>query len=145
MSTPAFVQYEQFTNDLCDKVHDLIGTDDTLKIALTNTAPTVATDAVLADISEIAAGFGYSAGGADVQNNGTESGGTVTVTAVNLTFLAAGGAIAQWRYMVLYNDTPSSPANPLIGYWDHGVAVDLANGESFDIVFGASVLVVAPA
>lgn len=135
----SFVKYQNFVEDLGNKVHDLVGTNDTLKIALTNTAPNTATHAVLADITEISAGNGYTAGGTDTQNDGTESGGTLTVTGVDVVFTAS-GAVGPFRYAVLYNDTPVSPADPLIGYWDYGSSVTLASGETFTVDFGASLL-----
>lgn len=138
-----FNKYNQFVEDLANKVHDLVGTNDTLKVALSNTAPNAATHAVLADAAEIAPGNGYSAGGADVQNDGAESGGTLTVTGVDVTFVASGGSMAAFRYIVLYNDTPTSPADPLIGWWDRGSELTLAAGESLTVDFGASLFTVA--
>ena len=138
----SFVKYQNFVEDLGNKVHDLVGTNDTLKIALTNTAPNAATHAVLADITEIGAGNGYTAGGTDTQNDGTESGGTLTVTGVDVVFTAS-GAVGPFRYAVLYNDTPVSPADPLIGYWDYGSSVTLASGETFTVDFGASLFTIA--
>jgi hypothetical protein len=138
-----FNKYQQFVEDLGNKVHDLVGTNDTLKVALTNTAPNAATHAVLADITEISAGNGYSAGGADTQNDGTESGGTLTVTGVDVVFTASGGSIGPFRYVVLYNDTPTSPADPLIGWWDYGSNVTLLAGETFTVDFGASIFTIA--
>lgn len=136
----AFVKYDQFVEDMGLEVHELDA--DVLKIALTNTAPTVATDAVLADITEIAAGNGYSAGGNTVANNAySETAGTATLTGDDVVFTASGGAIAQFRYAVLYNDTSASDS--LIGYWDYGSAVDLASGETFTVDFGASILTLA--
>lgn len=139
----AAVKYQNFVEDLANKVHDLIGTNDTLKIALTNTAPNVATHAVLADITQLATGGGYTGGaggGADTQNDGAESGGTVTVTGVDVVFTAVGATIGPFRYAVLYNDTPTSPADPLIQYWDYGSSITLAIGETFTVDFGASLL-----
>jgi hypothetical protein len=138
----SFVKYQNFVEDLGNKVHDLVGTNDTLKIALTNTAPNTATHAVLADITEISAGNGYTAGGTDTQNDGAESGGTLTVTGVDVVFTAS-GAVGPFRYAVLYNDTPVSPADPLIGYWDYGSSVTLASGETFTVDFGASLFTIA--
>lgn len=138
-----FNKYQQFVEDLGNKVHDLVGINDTLKIALTNTAPNAATHAVLADITELVAGNGYSAGGTDAQNDGTESGGTLTVTGVDVVFTASGGTIGPFRYAVLYNDTPASPADPLIGWWDYGSAVTLQIGETFTVDFGASLFTIA--
>lgn len=139
----SFNKYQNFVEDLGNKVHDLVGTNDTLKVALTNTAPNAATHAVLADITEISAGNGYTAGGADTQNDGSESSGTLTVTGVDVVFTASGGSIGPFRYVVLYNDTPTSPADPLIGWWDYGSNVTLNNGETFTVDFGASLFTVA--
>ena len=138
----SFVKYQQFVEDLGNKVHDLVGTNDTLKIALTNTAPNGASHAVLAATTEIGAGNGYTAGGTDTQNAGAESGGTLTVTGVDVVFTAS-GAVGPFRYAVLYNDTPVSPADPLIGYWDYGSSVTLASGETFTVDFGASLFTIA--
>lgn len=135
-----FNRYEIFSEDLAKKVHDLNA--DTLKVMLSNTAPTAATDAVRADASEIAAGNGYTSGGADTQNATSRSGAVTSVTGVDVTFTASGGAIAQFRYAILYNDTPASPVDPLIGWWDNGAAVDLADGESFTVDFGTSMFTV---
>lgn len=135
----SFVKYEQFALDICSEVHNLNGTTDTLKAALTNTAPTVGTDATLADITQIAAGNGYNAGGEDTQNSGSKSGGTMTVVGTDITWTASGGAIATFRYAVLYN---SSGSDALIGYWDHGSAVNLAATAAFKLDFGASMFTV---
>lgn len=139
----SYVKYQQFAEDLANKVHDLFGTNDTLKVALTNTAPNVATHAVFADITEISAGNGYTAGGADTQNDGTESGGTLTVTGVDITWTAASGTIGPFRYAVLYNDTPTSPADPLIAYWDYGSSITLQDTETFTWNVGASIFTIA--
>lgn len=140
----SFVKIDQFAEDMGLGVHDFASGQDTLKIALTNTAPTVATDATLSDISEISAGNGYTAGGNTVANSDySETSGTATLSGDDVVFTASGGAIATFRYAVLYNDTPTTPADPLIGYWDYGSAVDLAVGESFTVDFGASILTVA--
>jgi hypothetical protein len=36
---------------------------------------------------------------------------------------ASGGTIATFRYAYLYNSSPTSPVNPLIGGWDYGDAI----------------------
>ena len=53
-------------------------------------------------------------------------------------FTATGGSIADFRYAVLYNDTPTSPADPLIGFFDYGSTVSLPTGETFTIDFDPS-------
>src|SRR5688500_18541440 len=100
----AFDKYQQFVEDLGKKVHDLNA--DTFRVLLSNTAPNAATHGVKADAAEISAGNGYSAGGDDIQNAYSESGGTGTMTAVDVTFTASGGSIGPFRYAIIYNDTP---------------------------------------
>ncbi len=134
----AAVKFQKFVRDLGLGVHNL----DTgaLKVYLTNAAPNAATHTVKADLADIAAGNGYVAGGADITGVYAESGGTGTLTATDVTFTAAGGTVGPFRYAILYNDTPTSPADPLIQYWDYGAAITLADGETFTVDFGASVL-----
>ncbi len=142
----SFVKYEQFVEDLSQKVHDLFGTAgsgaDTLKVMLSNTAPNVATHVVRGDVTEIGAGFGYSSGGTTATNVGTRSGGTVTVAGTDIVFTASGGTIGPFRYAILYNDTPSSPLDPLIGYWDYTSSITLQNAETFTVDFGASLFTI---
>jgi hypothetical protein len=139
----SYVKYQDFVEQLGKGVHQLHAAGHTLKIALTNTAPNVSTHAVLADITEISAGNGYSAGGSDAANDYTETGGTGTLTGTDVVFTASGGTIGPFRYAVLYNDTPTSPADPLIAYWDYGSSITLNDTETFTVDFGASVLTIA--
>jgi hypothetical protein len=138
-----YVKYQDFAEQLGKGVHQLHAAGHTLKVALSNTAPNVSTHDTLSDASEISAGNGYTAGGADIANDYTESGGTGTLTGTDVTFTASGGSIGPFRYVILYNDTPTSPADPLIAYWDYGSSITLADGETFDVDFGASVLTIA--
>ena len=137
------VLYDQFMEDLGAELHDLA--NDTLLIALSNTAPTVATDAVLANITEIADGNGYTSGssGEVASSTWSETAGTATLAGDDVTFTASGGAIAEFQYAILYNS--SSASGSLICYWDYGSAVNLATTETFTVNFGASILTVAKA
>lgn len=131
----SFVKYEQFVADLCSGVHQFqTGTTHVLKVALTNTAPNAATHNVRADITELSTSGGYTSGGISV--------GTITGAEASGTFKCTGGTDPVWtasgggftaRYAVLYNDTPTSPADPLIGYWDYGSSFTLAAGETFTV------------
>jgi hypothetical protein len=132
----AYVKYQQFVQDLAHKVHNLSA--DTLKVALSNSAPNVATHVVLADISELGAGFGYSAGGATVTiSSSGQTGGTYKLVLADVTFTASGGTIGPFRYVHLYNSTPSSPNKPVISYWDYGTAISITDGNSFTTDFSA--------
>jgi hypothetical protein len=123
-------------------VHNFKAAGHTYKIALTNTAPNAATHAVRADITELATGGGYTqnAAGLDIQNDASESGGTMTVTAVDVVVTAAGGTIGPFRYVAIFNDTATSPADALVGYVDYGSSITLNDTETFTTDFGASLL-----
>lgn len=104
---------------------------DTLKVMLCNTAP-VNTNGVKADLTEITAENGYSAGGTQATTSSSaQTSGTYKLVLADVTFTASGGSIGPFRYAVLYDDTPTSPADPLIGFWDYGSSITLATGESF--------------
>jgi hypothetical protein len=137
----AAVKYEVFSENLAEKVHDLDA--DTLKVMLSNTAPNVATHTIRSQFTELSTGGGYTSGGTDVQNATSRSGGTTSVTAVDVVFTASGGTIGPFRYVGLYNDTPTSPADPLIQYWDYGSSVTLADGETFTVDFTTSIMTIA--
>lgn len=137
----SFNKFEAFTEHLAEKVHDL--DLDTLKVYLSNDAPSASADAVKADLAEISAGNGYTAGGADAQNATSRSGGTTSITGTDIVWTASGGNIGAFRYAVLYNDTPTSPADPLIGWWDYGSGITLASGETFTVDFGSSIFTLA--
>ena len=137
-----YVKYQDFVQRLGEGVHQLHAAGHTLKVALTNTAPTVATDSVFTDITEISAGNGYTAGGEDAQNGYTETGGTGTLTAVDIVWTASGGTIGPFRYAVMYNSS-TSPSY-LIAYWDYGSSITLNNTETFTWDYdGTSVLTIA--
>lgn len=132
----AFNKFHAFVEHLAEKVHNLGA--DTLKLALSNTAP-ANTNTVFADITEISAGNGYTAGGTAVTiSSSAQSSGTYKLVLADVVFTASGGTIGPFRYPVLYNDTPTSPADPVIAWWDYGSSVTLADGETFTVDFDAS-------
>lgn len=126
-----FNKFNQFVEDLNKKVHNMAA--DSLKWVLTNTAPT-ATNAVYADLTEIAGGNGYTTGGiAPTITSATQSSGTLKEILADLTITASGGSIGPFRYAVLVNTTPASPLKPLVCWYDYGSSITLASGESFTI------------
>lgn len=135
----AYNKFNVFPEDLTNKIHDLFGSPigDTIKIMLVNSPAPVATNSVKADLTEITAGNGYTAGGQAVSSNGTRSSGTMTLDGDQIIWTASGGTIGAFRYVVLYNDTPTSPADPLIAWWDYGSNLTLQDGETFTVKFNS--------
>jgi hypothetical protein len=134
--TVAFNKFNQFVQDVATKKHDLSA--DVQKVMLTNTAP-VATNAIKADITDITAGNGYTAGGNSCTiTSCVQTAGVLKLILANPATWTAGGTIGPFRYAVLYNDTQTTPAKPLIGWYDYGSAVTLAIGEQFQVAFDAT-------
>lgn len=128
----AYNKFNITVKDLAEKKHDF--SSDNLKIMLSNTVP-VATNAVFGDLTEISAGNGYTAGGAQATlSSSAQSSGLYTLKLNNVVFTAS-GAVGPFRYAVLYNSTQTSPNKPLIGWWDYGSAVTLASGDTFTVSF----------
>jgi len=124
-----FNKFNSFVEALAEKVHNL--GSDVLKIALTNSAP-LATNTVLANITQIAAGNGYTAGGNTASiTSSSQTSGTYKLVLGDVTFTASGGAMAAFRYAVLYNDTATN--DELIGWYDYGSSITLADTETFTI------------
>ncbi len=130
----SFQKFNSFVQDLGTKSMNL--SSDTLKIMLTLTAP-VSTNAVKADLTEISAGNGYTAGGTAVTSQTwTNASGTSKLNGADVTFTASGGDIGPFRYAVLYDDTATG--DPLIGFWDYGGSLTLGSGSSFLVDFNAT-------
>lgn len=132
----AYNKFQDFVDQLGQAKHTL-GTH-TFKIMLVNSPAPVATNSLKADLTEISAGNGYSAGGSSATLTWAESTGTGTATGTKVVFTASGGTIGPFRYAVLYNDTQTSPADPLVSWWDYGSGLTLNDGETFSVKFNNS-------
>jgi hypothetical protein len=135
-----YTKFDQFAADCPNGVHNL--GSNTLKVILTNSAPLV-TNTVKANLTEISPGNGYTAGGATVTvTASSQTSGIYSLVGNDVVITASGGSVGPFRYAVLYNDTPTSPADPLIAFWDYGSSVTLASGETLTVDFGANILTV---
>jgi hypothetical protein len=126
-----FAKFNTFVENLGRKVFNLNA--DTLKVALTNTAPTPSTDNQLSNITQVANGNGYTTGGTAAASNAySQTSGTGKLTANDVVFTAS-GSLGPFRYAVLYDDTATN--DELIGYWDYGSSITLASGDTFTVDF----------
>jgi len=129
-----FTKFNSFVEALAEKVHNL--GSDTLKVMLTNSAPS-ASNTVKADITEISAGSGYTAGGATITvSSSSQTSGTYKLVLADVTITASGGSIGPFRYAVIYNDTAAS--DELVAYYDYGSSVSINTGENLTIDFDGS-------
>lgn len=131
----AFVKFEPFVENLAEKVFNL--GSDTVTVFLSATAPTVSWG-TLSQVTQVS----YTNLSARVVtiSASSQTSGTYSAVATDLV-LTASGAVATYRYVGLYDDTAAS--DQLIGYYDYGSDVTLANGETFTLDFGATLLTLA--
>ena len=133
----AFQKFDSFVEALAEKKHDLGA--DTLKFMLTNTLP-VAGNTVFANLVDITAGSGYTAGGTAVgiTSSAQVSGTYSLVPSGNVVFTASGGSIGPFQYAVLYNDTALN--KELIGFFAYTTSISLLDTESFTLTVGGTLL-----
>lgn len=134
----AYNKFNAFVENEAEKVFNL--GSDTLKVMLTNTAP-VAGNSVKADLTDITAKNGYTAGGtAATISSSSQTSGTYKLVLADVVFTATaatdGTGIGPFRYAVLYDDTATN--DELIAWWDYGSSITLASGETFTVDFDAS-------
>ena len=127
----SYNKFQPFVEAVAEKKHDL--GSDTLKVALTNTAPTADND-VLTDITEIA--YTYCSDRALTVSSSSQTSGTYKLVVADKTISASGGAVGPFRYVVIYNDTATN--DDLICWFDYGSSITLADGESIVLDFDDS-------
>ena len=107
---------------------------DQFTLALSNSAP-VATNSVLADITQNS--YTNLSSRNVTTTSASQTGGTFTLVLADLV-MTASGSVGPFRYVVLYDDTVAG--DPLVGWWDYGSSITMANTETFTVDFtGAAI------
>ena len=124
-------------------VHNMDLESDQIVVALSNTAPSSeasdpSTDGngVLANVTEIS--YTNCSSRNVTTTSSAQSSGTYKLVLTDLQLTASGGTVGPFRYIYLYNDTVTSPADPIIGYYDYASSLTLNDGDSFTIDFSAT-------
>lgn len=128
----SFNKIQAFVEHLAEKVHNLAADALTVALCAAANAP-VATNSVLADLTQIA--YTNLSSRVITVSASSQTSGTYKLVCTDLVLTASGGSVAAFRYVVIYNDTPTSPADPLIGWYDYGSDLTLLNGETLTIDF----------
>lgn len=128
----SFNKINAFVEHMAEGVHNL--QSHQLVVALTATAnPIVATNSVLADLTQIS--YTNLSSRNITTSSSSQASGTYKLVVADLTLTASGGAVAAFQYVGIYNDTPTSPADPLVCWFDYGSSLTLNNGESLVLDF----------
>lgn len=128
----AYNKFNQFVEDLAEKVHNLGADQLVVALCAAANAP-VATNTVLANLTVIS--YTNLSSRNITTSTSAQTSGTYKLVVADLVLTASGGSVAAFRYVVVYNDTPTSPADPLICWFDYGSDLTLANGETLTLDF----------
>lgn len=125
-------KHNQFVEDISKGVHNLLTGALTVALTATANAP-VATNSVLANLTQIA--YTNLSTRVLTVSSCAQTSGTLKLVIADLTLTASGGSVAAFQYIDIYNDTPTSPADPLICWFDYGSALTLASTETLLLDF----------
>jgi hypothetical protein len=124
-------------------VHNMDLESDQIVIALSNTAPgsessnpTSDNNGVLANVTQIT--YTNLSNRNVTTTSSTQTGGTYKLVLADITLTSTGGTTGPFRYVYIYNDTVTTPADPLIGYYDYGSSLTLNDGDSLTVDFSAA-------
>lgn len=124
----SFTKFNKFVLNLNQKVFNL--GSDSLKVALTNTAPTVSTDNQLSNITEVS--YTFCSTRALTISSSSQTSGTYKLVIADL-ILTASGTLGPFRYVVVYDDTATN--KELICYFDYASSITLQNGDTLTLDF----------
>ena len=124
-------------------VHNMDLESDQIVIALSNTAPgyessnpAADNNGVLANVTQVA--YTNLSSRNVTTTSSSQTGGTYKLVLADITLTSTGGTTGPFRYVYIYNDTVTTPADPLIGYYDYGSSLTLNDGDSLTVDFSAA-------
>lgn len=135
--------FNKVNDFVANAVHNMDLESDQVIVALSNTAPSSessnpATDGngVLANVTQVS--YTNLSSRNVTTTSSSQTGGTYKLVLADVTLTSSGGATGPFRYVYIYNDTVTSPTDPLIGYYDYGSSLTLNDGDSLTVDFSAA-------
>lgn len=135
--------FNKVNDFVVNAVHDMDLASDQIVVALSNTAPSSETsdpsadgNGILGNVTEIS--YTNCSTRNVTTTSSSQTSGTYKLVLTDLTLTASGGSVGPFRYIYLYDDTVTSPADPIIGYYDYASSLTLNDGDSFTIDFSAT-------
>ena len=134
--------FNKVNDFVVNAVHNMDLASDQLKVALTNTAPgsessnpTADGNGIVGNLTQIS--YSNCSSRNLTTSSSSQSGGVYKLVVADLT-LTASGTVGPFRYIYIFDDTVTSPADPIIGYYDYGTSLTLNNGDTFTLDFSPS-------
>ena len=135
----SFVKVNDFVKNA---VHNIDLESDQIAVALTNTAPgsessnpTADGNGIVGNLTQIS--YSNCSSRNVTTSSSTQTSGTYKLVLADLT-LTASGTVGPFRFIYIFDDTVSTPADPIIGYYDYGTSITLNNGDTFTLDFSPS-------
>src|SRR5210317_882251 len=131
--------FNKVNDFVVNAVHNMDLASDQLAVALTNTAPgsessnpTSDGNGIVGNLTEIS--YANVSSRNLTTSSSAQTSGTYKLVVADLT-LTASGTVGPFRYIYIFDDTVTSPADPIIGYYDYGTSLTLNNGDTFTLDF----------
>ena len=135
--------FSKVNDFVVNAVHNMDLASDQVVIALSNTSPasespTPSADGngTLANVTQIA--YTNLSSRNVTTSSSTQTSGTYKLVLADITLTSTGGSTGPFRYVYIYDDTVTSPADPLIGFYDYGSSLTLNDGDSLTVDFSAA-------
>ena len=109
-------------------VHNMDLESDQFVVALSNTAPA----------SESQVSYSNLSSRSITTTSSAQASGTYKLVLSDITLTSTGGSTGPFRYIYIYDDTVTAPADPIVGYYDYGSSLTLNDGDSFTVDFNAT-------
>ena len=134
--------FNKVNDFVVNAVHNMDLESDQLAVALTNTAPgsessnpTADGNGIVGNLTQIS--YSNCSSRNLTTSSSSQSSGVYKLVVADLT-LTASGTVGPFRYIYIFDDTITSPADPIIGYYDYGTSLTLNNGDTFTLDFSPS-------
>jgi len=135
--------FNKVNDFVVNAVHNMDLESDQVVVALSNTAPSSETsnpandgNGILGNVTEVS--YTNLSSRNVTTTSSTQTSGTYKLVLTDITLTSSGGSTGPFRYVYIYNDTVTSPADPLIGYYDYGSSLTLNDGDSLTVDFSAA-------
>ena len=135
--------FNKVNDAVLNMVHNMDLESDQIVVALSNTAPgsessdpSADGNGILANLTQIS--YTNLSSRNVTTSSSTQASGTYKLVLADLTLTSSGGSTGPFRYVYIYDDTVTTPAGPLIGYYDYGSSLTLNDGDSLTLDFSAA-------
>jgi hypothetical protein len=131
--------FNKVNDFVVNAVHNMDLASDQIAVALTNTAPGSESsnpvsdgNGVVGNLTQIS--YTNCSSRNVTTTSSSQTSGTYKLVLADLT-LTASGTVGPFRYIYIFDDTVTSPADPIIGYYDYGTSLTLNSGDTFTLDF----------